>query len=79
MMHPHTHKHAGVEREQVAVSAQGIVRMNIVWVSRRSFETLNYDKLIPMQRQRLLDDAEEEAIVMALQRLVLDWNKASCM
>jgi hypothetical protein len=61
------------------VSAQGIVRMNIVWVSRRSFETLNYDKLIPMQRQRLLDDAEEEAIVMALQRLVLDWNKASCM
>ncbi len=55
------------------------MRMNVVWISRHTFEKTNRDKLMKLQLVRALTDAEEEAVTLGLQRLVLEWNRASCV
>jgi hypothetical protein len=68
-----------MEHEPLAVGTKGSVRMNLVWISRHTFEMTNLGKLTGHQRPRVLSDAEEAAITLGLQRLVLELNKASCV
>jgi hypothetical protein len=69
-----------MQNDPLAVSSKvPTVRMNLVWVSRHTFEMTNKGKLTGHQQPRTLSDAEEAAIILGLQSLVLEWNKASCV
>jgi hypothetical protein len=60
------------------VGTPGVVRMNVVWLSRRTFESMNRGKLTGHQAPRVMGD-DEDPVVEALHSHLLQWNKAGCV
>lgn len=78
-VHPeHARTWAQSKTDRVAVATPGIVRMNVVWMSRRTFEAMNGPKLNGHQAKRVIGP-DEDKLILALQQHILQWNSGSCL
>ena len=77
-LHPdHAASKAQASGSAIATETHGPLRLNVVWLSRKTFEAVNVAKLTPHQQGRVMHSEDE--LVAALQQHVLSWNRRSCL
>lgn len=60
-------------------SAAPVQQLYVVWLSRRRFEQQHAAGLTDWQKARALPAAQQELLLVELQRAVLQWNEAACV
>jgi hypothetical protein len=59
-------------------SAAPLELLYVVWLSRRRYEQQHNATLTDWQKARVLSAQQQEEVVLALQRAVLQWNEQTC-
>lgn len=60
-------------------SAAPLELLHVVWLSRHRFEQQHLSELTDWQKARVLSQQQQEELVLALQRAVLQWNAHTCV